>query len=324
MAYTATTVLPLPTSPCSSRFIGSGAGHVGGDLGNRLVLARRSARRETAGGCGRRSWPSAAATAAQRVVLLLPLERQRQLQDEKLLVDEPPPGLLEMLAARWESGSAATPARAAKVVRCQVLGRKDFVELARAGVEHRARPSGGCDAAALRSADRRPAVARPAAPRRLRSRGPADGPFPSASPRTWLAGEQQRLAAAELLAQKGLVEPDGPQVVRCPAAASTPKIERPCAASARSTSSTVPSTLTSGPSSSSVDRAQIGQVLVIAGEEEEHIANRAHAEPGQQFGRGGPQPLRNWTGVARSIEADLSLVCAEYSALLYRAPERRA
>ena len=41
MAYSATTVLPLPTSPCSNRFIGHLPPHVARDLADRLLLVIR-------------------------------------------------------------------------------------------------------------------------------------------------------------------------------------------------------------------------------------------------------------------------------------------
>ena len=47
-----------------------------------------------------------------------------------------------------------------------------------------------------------------------------------------------------------------------------------------------------------VDVALVGEVLVIAGEEEEHVADGVQPEPIEQFRPAGPTPLRNWTGVA--------------------------
>ena len=145
---------------------------------------------------------------------MLPLERQRQLQDQQLLVDESPPGLLEMLAARWGVNFGHGALDGPQVVRCQVVGRKDFVELARAGVEHRAHQAAdvmlgqafGQRVDGQQLPGRRPLVGFDLADPRM-------GHFPARGAALGAAGKQQGLAAAEFVAQKGLVEPDGPQVV---------------------------------------------------------------------------------------------------------------
>ena len=124
MAYTATIVLPLPTSPCSSRFIGSG---------RPMSAAISAIACSWPGGQLEGKQPADAGVDLGRglqrrglalVVLLPALHGQGQLQDEQLLVDEPPPrpGQALVVGGEWISGSAWR--ERPEVVGFEVLGRE--------------------------------------------------------------------------------------------------------------------------------------------------------------------------------------------------------
>ncbi len=90
MASSATSVLPDPTSPCSSRSIRRGAARLGVDLGQRRRLRRRERVPE------RRQRPRPQAPVAdQRPARPCPHppshQRQRHLPGQQLVIGEPPP-----------------------------------------------------------------------------------------------------------------------------------------------------------------------------------------------------------------------------------------
>ena len=89
-ASSATIVLPAPTSPCSSRFIGCGALQVVDDLLQRLLLARRSA------GTAARRAPTSRMRSSTRTVAGfcfgrggLPPREHAHLKEERFLEDQP-------------------------------------------------------------------------------------------------------------------------------------------------------------------------------------------------------------------------------------------
>ena len=91
-ASTATIVLPAPTSPCSSRFIGMRTLHVVADLLERAALARREAERQH----GAERVADAIVHARDQHLALglrfaLP-QQQAHLEAEELLEHEPPLG----------------------------------------------------------------------------------------------------------------------------------------------------------------------------------------------------------------------------------------
>ncbi len=161
MAYTATIVLPLPTSPCNRRFIGWG----------RLMSAAISAiawfcPAVSSNGNSRRMRASilpvsSSGEAGQRIVDLPTLERQCQLQDQQLLIDEPPPGRCQLVAAGRESATSARPRESAAGCAGPDTRLEKLPPASRR--RHPARGAPGCARAAApvpRSADRRAAVAR--------------------------------------------------------------------------------------------------------------------------------------------------------------------
>ena len=62
------------------------------------------------------------------VVLLPPLDGQRQLQHEQLLIDQPPPGAVEALLVVGEMDLRQRLLQRPEVVRLQILLGKDLVE----------------------------------------------------------------------------------------------------------------------------------------------------------------------------------------------------
>ena len=104
MASSATTVLPEPTSPCSSRSMRVGPGEVGLDLGQRAVL--RCGQRVGQGGPDLVGEPAVAGERPARQALrsCCAHQRQRQLAGQQLVIGEPAPG--GGLRRRHRSGSA--------------------------------------------------------------------------------------------------------------------------------------------------------------------------------------------------------------------------
>ena len=92
--------LAAPTSPWSSRFIGSGRAHVPARSRRAPAPGRRSART-----AARRAPPRAAAGDASKAMPgsrlhPAPPQRQRQLQEEELVEGQPPEGRVARAAAR--------------------------------------------------------------------------------------------------------------------------------------------------------------------------------------------------------------------------------
>ena len=118
-AYAATTVLPDPTSPWSSRFIGTGAGEIAGELGDHPILRRRQGERKAREDApverGGESEPG-----ADRLFALRLAPREEHLVDEELVEGEPAPRALGVLgrcagsegARSRPTASAGPPSRA--------------------------------------------------------------------------------------------------------------------------------------------------------------------------------------------------------------------
>ena len=135
---------------------GQRAGHVGGDLGDRPLLARGQLEGEEAADAGVDLGRGLQGRGLPLVVLLLPLDGQRQLQNQQLLIHQPPPGAVQTLLVGGKMDLRQRLAERPEVVGLQIFVGKDFVE--HAGVRLRAprgRSSASAIAAALRSADRR-------------------------------------------------------------------------------------------------------------------------------------------------------------------------
>ena len=145
MARSATTVLPAPTSPCSSRFIRFGRAHVGGDLRDAARL--RAGQRVGQRGDHLRPEPAVAAGGEA----LGPLQpgagdRERQLVGEELVVGEALAGRRGRREVRrafggvggGERGVPVRPAAPALQARLDPLGqRPDALERGADGAGHR-------------------------------------------------------------------------------------------------------------------------------------------------------------------------------------------
>ena len=193
-ASSATTVLPEPTSPCSSRNMRCGQREVGDDVVDRLLLRmgqRIGQRLEDA---------RAQAAFAGRAAAGLPAhmrahQRQRELAGEQFVVGEPRPGQAfrrdvvrlgrpMQMAQRVGEGRKALARDPGLVLPFRQLGQ------ARQRAIHRAPHI--AERQALRSADR---PARPAADRRSLSRPPRGRDAPSATCRRRIRRCRRRSAS---------------------------------------------------------------------------------------------------------------------------------
>ena len=135
------------------------AGHVGGNLGDRLLLARGQLEGEQPADAGVDLGRGLQRRGLPLVVLLLPPHGQRQLQDEQAPDRPAAAGRGPGSPGRWENGSAATPAAAARG-RGPADIRRERLRRARRRTSRapRGRSSASAIAASPRSADR-PAAA---------------------------------------------------------------------------------------------------------------------------------------------------------------------
>ena len=105
MASSATTVLPEPTSPCSSRSMRSGLARSRDDLGDRAASATAvSAKGRAAIELRRAARPSPALARPARAAHVRAHERERELAGEQFVIGEPRPGRRSPAAA--SAGSA--------------------------------------------------------------------------------------------------------------------------------------------------------------------------------------------------------------------------
>ena len=133
------------------------AGHVGGDLGDRLLLARPSARRETAGGCGRRSCAVASSGAPGAASAAAAAARPAPVAGRTAPGRRTAAGPSSRSLGRRGNGSPATPAASGqRSWASQILGRERPRRARRRSSSSAARTiRGSATAAGPRSADRR-------------------------------------------------------------------------------------------------------------------------------------------------------------------------
>ncbi len=296
MAYTATTVLPLPTSPCKSRFIGSGPARsaaisaIACPLPGGQLEGKEPAYPGVDPGRGlqRRGLPL--------LVLLLPLDRQRKLQNEQLLIDQPPPGLLQALLVGGKMDLRQRLPERPEPVGLQIAGGKDLLQHARVLVQ---RPADDLPHLPLQQPFGQ-RIDRQNLGGRLVFLGVEDiDPrmvhLPDQPLVLRLAGEHDPLAELEAVAHEGLVEPEGPQVSGFRADGDA----QHAAADARAAEVDVIDHAADALELAlfePVDRPLVAEVLVIAGEAEEHVADGLEPEPFEQFGPGRPDPLEELDG----------------------------
>ena len=254
-------------------------GHVAGDFSDRLLLPGGQLEGEQPpdacidSGGGLQRW------GPLLVVLLPALHGQPQLQNEQLLVDEPPPRPRQVIPTAWEMDLRQGPPERPEIVALEILGRKHFVEQPGVRVQHATDDLaelplldtfggridgqdlpggllfvfGECFDAGMAHLPNQPSVFR-------------------------LAREHQPLAERELLLHVGLIEPECAEV----SGSAADQHPEHAAAAAGSSQIDLFDHAADGLQLALfelVDFPPVGQVLVIAGEEEEHVAGGVQAEP---------------------------------------------
>ena len=125
--------------------------HVGGDLANRLILPGGQLPGEQPANAGvdsRRCFEQRSIAAGQ---LPVPLHRQRELQNEQLLIDESPLGLQEPRGVVRKMNLAKRLFQRPDVLRREIRFGKNLVEQIGVAIDRRTNDSSaGCPAAALR------------------------------------------------------------------------------------------------------------------------------------------------------------------------------
>ncbi len=257
-----------------------GAGHVGGNLRHGLVLSGGQLEGKQAADAGVDLGRQFQGQRGERIVHLPALERQGQLQNQQFLVDEPAAGLGQIVAAGGKMQLGQGGADGQQSVRFQVRRRKDFLQQIEARVEcppHQL-PHMTLGQALGERIDRQQLSHR----RGVFDVDNADvrmDHLPAHAAPLGLAREEQGLAALILVAQKRLIEPQGPKVT-----CSLPQQQ----AQHRAADAPIGQVdLLDGAQHADeraffelVDRAQVGQILVIAREQEEQIAHRLQRPSG--------------------------------------------
>ncbi len=267
-------------------------GQVGRNLRDRLLLTGRQLKGEEPANPGVDLRRDPERRRPPLVVLLLPPHGQRQLQDEQLLIDQPPPRPIEALLVIREVNLRQRPGQRPKIVGRQILVGKDLFQCRHERLDRAADdlPHLPLQQALGQRIDRQQLGDRLVLLIVERLHAGMDH-LPDEPFILRLAREQQFLTEAEALAHEGLVEPDRPQM---PASAADGDAQHRAAGASVSLVDVFDHAANALqlPLFKLIDFPLVAQVLVISREEEQHVAGGVQPHSFQQFRPRRPNALQ--------------------------------
>ncbi len=276
------------------------AGHVGGNLGDGLFLSRGELEGEQPADAGVDLGRGQERRRLSLVVLLLPPDGQGKLQDEQLLIHQSPPGAIQTLLVAGEMDLRQCLAERPEVVAAKIFFRKNLVELV--GIRFHC-PADDFPNLPLLQTFGQGIDGQDFRDRlfflrvehlHLRMVHLPDEPFVFR-----LAGEHHPLPEAELLAHEGLIEPDRAEL----SGAAADRHAQDAAAGERAAQVDVLDHAADRLEFALLKLVQLAlaDVLIIAGKEEQDVADGMQSEPFEQFGPRRPHALQILQGRGQEL-----------------------